>query len=553
MLPPTAPRRPFKRLALYLLFCLLLSFVVFVVGFYSQAIRSNRSSDRRARFSKADIARMDAYLWGSSGARTRSDTFTSSPPVVPVYSSGGTAIVNSEPYDLTFYESYGVNPFIDTEDDHLSTFATDVDTASYTVMRRYLSDGYLPHKDSVRVEEYVNYFQHDYAPPTDPRLAFAIHLQGAPSPFGNERHYLLRVGLQGYRVPDDQRKDAALVFVIDISGSMASENRLGLVKRALRLLVRELRPTDSVGIVVYGERGRVLLEPTTVSERDHILDAIERLAPGGSTNVEEGLVLGYEMASSHYMPGAINRVILCSDGVANVGRTGPESILEQIRKHAEQDIALSTVGFGMGNYNDVLMERLADDGNGNYAYVDTLAQAQRVFVQNLSSMLQVIAQDTKVQVDFNPEVVSRYRLLGYENRAVADEDFRDDEVDAGEVGAGHSVTALYELKFHPEAQGRALTVFVRYQDPDTEQVIELLQGFERSDFVDLAETTPRFRLDAAVAEFAEILRHSYWADDESLKGVLELTRDVAQELPGDPDVDEFVRLVVRADKLWAEK
>jgi Ca-activated chloride channel family protein len=453
---------------------------------------------------------------------------------------------------LTFYEHYGVNPF-DTEEDPLSTFAIDVDTASYVVARRYLGDGYLPDKDSVRVEEFVNYFHQDYAPPGDPQAAFAIHLEGAPSPFGGERYHLLRVGLQGYRVPDEQRQDAALVFVIDVSSSMDLENRLGLVKRALRLLVQELRPTDSVGIVVYGSQGRVVLEPTPVSQSETILAAIKRLRPEGATNAEEGLVLGYRMAAQHYKPGVINRVVLCSDGVANVGNTGPESILEKVRDYAAQGITLSTVGFGMGNYNDVLMEGLADDGNGNYAYVDTLTEARRVFVQNLTSMLQVIAQDTKVQVEFNPQVVSRYRLLGYENRDVDDEDFRNDEVDAGEVGAGHSVTALYEIKFHPDAQGRALTVYVRYQEPDSGQVVELAQAFERSDFVGLEETTPRFRLDAAVAEFAEVLRHSYWARDGNLEEVLALAYDATQDLPDDPDVDEFFNLVARADKLWEEK
>jgi Ca-activated chloride channel family protein len=421
------------------------------------------------------------------------------------------------------------------------------------VTRRYLRDGHLPHKDSVRVEEFVNYFRQDYAPPRNPQAAFAIHLEGAPSPFGGERHHLLRVGLQGYRIPDEQRQDAALVFVIDVSGSMDMENRLGLVKRALRLLVQGLRPTDSVGLVVYGSQGRVILEPTPVSQSETILAAIKRLQPGGSTNAEEGLVLGYRMAAQHYKPGAINRVVLCSDGVANVGNTGPESILEQIRDYAARGITLSTVGFGMGNYNDVLMEQLADDGNGNYAYVDTLTEARRVFVHNLTSMLQVIAQDTKVQVQFNPRVVSRYRLLGYENRDVADEDFRNDEVDAGEVGAGHSVTALYELKFYPNAQGLALTVHVRYQEPDSGQVVELAQTFQRSDFVGFEETTPRFRLDAAVAEFAELLRHSYWAKDGNLEEVLALAYDATQELPDDPDVDEFHHLVARANKLWEEE
>lgn len=456
---------------------------------------------------------------------------------------------NGEPYVDVFFENYGVNPVIDTADDHLSTFAIDVDTASYTVMRRFLRDGHLPDKDSVRVEEYINYFDQKYAPPQ--QGAFAIHLDGAPSPFGEENYYLMRVGIQGYQIPDAQRKDAALIFVIDVSGSMDQGNRLGLVKRALHLLVRELRPTDTVGLVVYGSQGQVILEPTPASQSEAILDAIDRLQPGGSTNAEEGLVLGYQLAAEHFKVGGINRVILCSDGVANVGNTGSDAILKRVREQAAQGIQLSTVGFGMGNYNDVLMERLADDGDGNYAYVDTLEEARRVFVENLTGMLQVIAQDAKIQVDFDPKVVSRYRLIGYENRDVADEDFRNDDVDAGEIGAGHSVTALYELKFQEGTQGNALTVYVRYQDPDTGEVQEIQRGMDRADFQPSFESMPaRFRLTAAVAEYAEILRQSYWARESSLAAVLELAQQAAAELPNDPDGAEFVSLVQQASHLF---
>jgi len=305
---------------------------------------------------------------------------------------------------------------------------------------------------------------------------------------------------------------------------------------------------------VYGSQGRVILEPTPASNSETILAAIDRLQSEGSTNAEEGLVLGYQMANRYFKEGGINRIILCSDGVANVGNTGPDSILARIQEYADQGIALSTVGFGMGNYNDVLMEQLADNGDGNYAYVDTLDEAERIFVGNLTGMLQPIALDAKIQVDFDPQVVSRYRLLGYENRDVADEDFRDDTVDAGEVGAGHSVTALYEVKFHPEATDHALTVFVRYQDPDTDQVQELGQGFYRQDFkATLDETSPRFRLSAAVAEYAEILRESYWAKEGHLEDVLALARQAAKELSDDPDVAEFIKLVAQASDLWARK
>jgi Ca-activated chloride channel family protein len=475
----------------------------------------------------------------------------------PYPSTGGLVPPNDQPYADVFFEEYGVNPFIDTEDDHLSTFAVDVDTASYTIMRRYVGDGYLPPDESVRVEEYVNYFEQDYEPPSrsdrspaDP--AFAIHLEGAPSLYGGERYYLVRAGLQGYEVPPEAREDVVLTFVIDVSGSMDYENRLELVKDALWLLVEQLRPTDQVGIVVYGSRAHVVLEHTAVENSRHILRAIDRLQPEGSTNAEEGLVLGYRLAAEAFDREAINRVILCSDGVANVGNTGPEAILEQIRDHAERDIYLTTVGFGMGNYNDVLMEQLADNGDGFYAYVDTLKEAERVFVHDLTSTLQVIARDAKVQVDFNRAVVSRYRLIGYENRDVADEDFRNDEVDAGEIGVGHSVTALYEIKFHPDApeSETAMTVSVRYEDPDTSEVTEISHSIARADFAPtFKEASIRFQLDAVVAEYAEILRESYWAKDSSLEAVAWEAHRIAEYLPRDAEVAEFASLVERASRI----
>ncbi len=466
------------------------------------------------------------------------------------YSTGGTAPVNDAAYDAVFFKNYGVNPFIDTEDDHLSTFAMDVDTASYSVARRVIQDGYLPDPASVRVEEFVNYFRHPYPGPEEG--AFAIHLEGAPSPFGGENYRLLRVGLQAKRIQADERQDASLVFVIDVSGSMAQENRLGLVQRSLRLLVDELRPTDEVAIVVYGSRARVVLPPTSGADKNRIFQTINALAPDGSTNAEEGLLLGYQLAEEMQGPGRITRLILCSDGVANVGNTGPDSILERVQGYVDQGITLTTVGFGMGNYNDVLMEQLANNGDGSYAYVDTLEEARRIFVEGLTGTLQVVAKDAKVQVDFNPEVVSRYRLLGYENRRVDDEDFRNDEVDAGEVGAGHSVTALYEVKFvkEPVADAPAATVAIRYQDPESGEVVELSQSIRREDFhASFQDASPSFQLDAAVAEYAELLRESYWAQDGSLSAVRELAQRLTGLMDQDPDVLEFAYLVSQAERI----
>ena len=461
------------------------------------------------------------------------------------YSTGGTATVNDAPYDATFFKHYGVNPFIDTEDDQLSTFAMDVDTAAYTVARRFVSDGFFPDPDSVRVEEFINYFKQEYEPPTED--AFAIHIEGAPSAFGSEKHWLMRVGLQGRLIDSEERDGASLVFVIDVSGSMSREDRLGLVKKALGLLVGELRRDDTVGIVIYGSTASVLLEPTPGDNQGAIMEAIDALKPGGSTNAAHGLRLGYQMAEGLIGPGRTTRVVLLSDGVANVGNTGSDSILNDVRGYVDLGIRLSTIGFGMGNYNDILMEQLANDGDGNYAYVDTISQARRVFVENLTGMLQLIAKDAKVQVEFNPDVVSRYRLIGYENRRVADEDFRVDTVDAGEVGAGHSVTALYELKLHEDASGPLATVFLRYEDPKTGKVTETNKRFDTNQLLtSMEQASARFQLDSAVAEYAEILRDSYWAQDGSLEDVRALTQLVSIMLPDDPDVAEFAMLVTRA-------
>ena len=444
-------------------------------------------------------------------------------------------------YDTTFFQNYGVNPFIDARADHLSTFAMDVDTASYSVARRFVLDGNRPDPDSVRVEEFVNYFDQEYPQPQSG--AFSINVDGARSPFTADT-WIARVGIQGRDVADHLRKDATLVFVIDTSGSMDRENRLGLVQRALRLLVRELRPTDQIGIVTYGDRGHALLNPTEARHDDYIIGIIDSLRPGGSTNAEEGLRIGYDMADRWNDPRRITRVILLSDGVANVGQTGPDAILRQVRHYVNQGVTLSAVGVGMGNYNDVLLEQLANDGNGNYLYIDNLSEAWKSFVDNLTSTLQVIAKDSKVQVSFNPEVVNSYRLIGYENRDVADRDFRNDRVDAGEVGAGHSVTALYELRLNEWTDGPIAKVHVRYQDPDTHRVDEISRNFNRRDLRDRFEdASPRFQLAATVAQYAEVLRESYWAQHTTFQDVRYHADRVGNMLRHDPEVTEFAKLV----------
>ena len=464
---------------------------------------------------------------------------------------GGSATVNDAAYDLTFFQHYGVNPFIDTEDDQFSTFAIDVDTASYTVARKFLDDGFLPDQNAVRVEEFVNYFDQGYEVPTED--AFAIHIEGSPSPFGGSSHWLMRVGLQGKDLLEEERQDATLVFTIDISGSMAREDRLGLVKQSLHLLVDELRSDDKVAIVTYGDRGSVLLEATEGRNKGEILQAIDSLQSGGSTYVEDGLKVAYRLAVDEVEPGRITRVMVLSDGVGNVGNTGPDSILNQIQEYVDQGVTLTTIGFGMGNYNDILMEQLANDGDGAYYYVDALSEAQRIFVDDLTGTLQFIAKDAKVQVDFNPDTVSRYRLLGYENRDVADEDFRNDAVDAGEIGAGHSVTALYELKLREGAEGTLGTVYMRYEDIGMNEIVEINRELQSTDLaVSFEEASSRFQLSAVVAEFAEVLRGSYWAKEGTLQAVADEAQRLQQLLPESTDVAEFASLAAQAAALESE-
>lgn len=455
--------------------------------------------------------------------------------------------LKSPPVD-NYFQDYGVNPYTDALEDHLSTFALDVDTASYSVARRYVMDGILPPTDAVRVEEFVNYFDPGYQAPPD--VAFAVYADGAPSPFHQDGTYFLRFGVQGYQVQEWQRKPATLTFVIDISGSMQRENRLELVKRSLELLVDRLTHEDRVAIVVYGSDARIVLHQTPGSERQAILNVIYSLYTEGATNAEAGLELGYQLAMQAYRQGTSNRVVLCSDGVANVGATSPDAILAKVRGYVEEGITLTTVGFGMGNFNDVLMEQLADNGDGHYAYVDDLDEAHKLFVDDLTSTLQVIARDAKIQVDFNPDVVSYYRLVGYENRAVADQDFRNDSVDAGELGAGHSATAIYAVQLRPGAQGRIATVQLRWQDPDTYRVNEINGNLNTWDLApDFNHASPHYRLAVLAAQYAEVLRGSPWAADISLAQIYELAAPLPQEISWDQEVSEFVYLLSRAGQM----
>jgi Ca-activated chloride channel family protein len=331
---------------------------------------------------------------------------------------------------------------------------------------------------------------------------------------------------------------------------MAMETRLELVKQSLRLLTGQLRASDSVAIVVYGSTARVVLEPTALSEIETVMAAIDSLHPEGATNAEAGLILGYEKARQAFRPGGVNRVILASDGVANVGNTGPDSILAQIRDEAEAGIQLATLGFGMGNYNDTLMEQLADDGDGFYTYVDTIDEAERLFVDELTSTLVTVALDAKVQVAWEQAAVERYRLIGFENRAIDDDQFRDDSVEAGAIGAGHTVTALYELKLAEGASGALGSVSLRWTNPGTNEVQEISQPLEAAETAtSFAAADRHFRLAATAAAFAEVLRDSYWAQQFDLAGVATEAAARLEEFPDDPTVAELADLTAKAASL----
>lgn len=459
----------------------------------------------------------------------------------------------TKPGDVTF-SAPGLNPYVNTARDHLSTFGLDVDTASYTVARSYIQSGSLPDPASVRVEEWVNFFDQGYAPPEGD--VFAIHADGVFAPFltGSQAggELILRVGVKARPVGRHERPDAALTFVIDTSGSMAEGDRLELVKSSLRLLVNQLRPTDRVAIVAFSTNARVVLRPTPGDERERILGAIDELEPQQTTNAEAGLILGYGLARESMIEGGINRVILASDGVANVGNVDSGSILEDVQRDAAAGVQLVSVGVGMGNYNDTLLEQLADKGDGFYAYIDTPEEAHRLFVERLVSTLDTVALDAKAQVDFDTETVASYRLIGYENRAIADRDFRNDRVAAGAIGAGHAVTILYGVRLREGVRpgDRLATVSLRWTDPATKGTSELSRDVAGSAIAgSWSQADSHLRLDTLVAAAAETFRGSPWIEDFSLGQLAEALREVRGDLPPTDEVDEFADLVQDAARL----
>ena len=484
-----------------------------------------------------------ALVTGACGSTASSGGYNAAPPDPQHRNPTSAPRPAASPYGGVTYEDPGINPLTDTDEDRESTFAMDVDTASYGIAQRYAADGFTPEPDSVRIEEWVNAFEQDYAAPDDE--TFAVHVDGGPSPFLDDGDLLLRIGIKARVSSERARPDAALTFVIDTSGSMERGARLELVKDSLRKLVLSLGRGDSIAVVTFGDDARVVLPPTRATDEDTILDAIDDLEPGGSTNLEAGLRLGYGLARETLIDGTdgINRVILASDGVANVGLTDAEGILREIADDAAAGIELVSIGVGMGNYNDVLLEQLADQGDGFYAYINGLDEARNLFVEGLTGTLQAVALDARVQVTFDPDVVAEYRLLGYENRAIDDEAFRDPGVDAGAIGAGHAVTALYVIRLRDDGDddidlGR---VRLRWTEPGSREESRLsrdihIEDLDRS-FRDTDET---FKLDAIVAAAAEVLRESPFAESYDLRDVLEIGDEWADDLPGTDQVHEFL-------------
>ncbi len=471
------------------------------------------------------------------------------------------------------YSAIHENGFKDVLHNPLSTFSIDVDKASYSNVRRFLNMGQLPPVDAVRIEEMINYFNYEYPEP-EGKHPFSVYTELSVCPW-NPSHQLLHVGLKGKSIDKTELPASNLVFLIDVSGSMGDPNKLPLLKQAFRMLVNELRPEDRVAIVVYAGAAGLVLESTEGSEKKEILAALDLLQSGGSTAGGAGLKLAYKIAQDHFIEEGNNRIILATDGDFNVGSSSNAEMERLIEKKREDGVFMTVLGFGMGNYKDDKMEIIADKGNGNYAYIDNIQEARKVLITEFGGTLFTIAKDVKFQMEFNPARVKGYRLVGYENRLLNDEDFNDDKKDAGEMGAGHTVTALYELipagsdeslksidalkyqaygeetkaqkeiKADPNAE--LMTVKLRYKQPDgtTSTKVEIPV---KGRVLDLDQTSKNFRFSASVAEFGLILRNSEYLEDASMEQVIALAKG-AKGVDEEGYRSEFITMVKLADSL----
>jgi len=477
------------------------------------------------------------------------------------------------PHNTEGYSTIHENGFKDVGHNPLSTFSIDVDNASYSNVRRFLNMGQLPPVDAVRIEEMINYFNYDYPEPSG-KHPFSVYTELSACPW-NGSHQLLHIGLKGKSIDKSSLPPSNLVFLIDVSGSMSGYNKLPLLKQAFRLLVNELRPEDRVAMVVYAGAAGLVLESTSGSEKQTILAALEQLQSGGSTAGGAGLKLAYKVAQDHFIEDGNNRIILATDGDFNVGSSSNAEMERLIEDKREQGVFMTVLGFGMGNYKDDKMEIIADKGNGNYAYIDNIQEARKVFINEFGGTLFTIAKDVKFQIEFNPARVKGYRLVGYENRLLNDEDFNDDKKDAGEMGAGHTVTALYELipagsdeelksidplkyqsnrgaqpvseKVKADPSAELMTVKLRYKQPDgaTSTKVEIPV---KGRLLKLEQTSENFRFSAAVAEFGMILRNSEFKAEGSMEQVIDLAKGARGE-DEEGYRSEFLRMVKLADSL----
>ena len=456
-------------------------------------------------------------------------------------------VVNAKPYPNMFFQHYGVNPTIDTEEEPISTFSVDVDTASYHLATAYLERGAWPETASIRVEEFVNAFDYGYPEPGPWDDPIAVQAEAFPSPY-REGYHVLHVGLKTRPLPVDQRRPVNWVFAVDVSGSMGKGGRIMLVRQALRRLLPQLGDADTVGIITFSEHARVLVSPTS-PRNARLLEAIAALHPQGSTNASDGLALAYDLLDRHFDQNKIHRVILLSDGVANVNETDYESIGKRIEHQSRRGVLLTTIGVGLGNYNDVLMEQLAQRANGSYHYVGNRYQMNQIFDRELIHFGEIAGHNVKVQMVFDVGRVERYRLVGYENRQLTTRQFSDNNADAGEMGAGQAVTALYEVKLR-SGQGHFGEVRVRFRSPKTREhkTIErrLSNEIVRAGYND---ATPPARLSLVVAAFAEKLRGSYWVRNVDYRRLHQLYRQLPSELPNPERITQLGRLITLAETL----
>jgi Ca-activated chloride channel family protein len=442
----------------------------------------------------------------------------------------GTPLVNHEQYRNEKYQKIEASDVHSTREQPVSTFSIDVDTGSYSNVRRMLNNGQLPPTDAVRLEEFVNYFNYDYPTPDTKEMPFSVSTEVMTAPWNKEAK-LLQIGIKGYEEASSELPPSNLVFLVDVSGSMRSPNKLGLVKKALKMLAKGSREQDTISLVVYAGASGVVLEPTAANDRIKIEQALDSLTAGGSTNGGAGIELAYKMAEKAFIKGGINRVILATDGDFNVGTVNREQLIDMVERKRKTGIGFSALGFGTGNYNEHLMEQLANKGNGNYGYIDNLLEAKKLLVDQRAGTLMTIAKDVKIQVEFNPAVIAEYRLLGYQNRMLEREDFNNDKVDAGEIGAGHTVTALYEVvlqdsegkRMEPlryssneKAEDHKLTeaamISLRYKLPD-EDKSTLYRDYLQAETLKQSKGGDNIRFAASVAGFAELLRGGQFLGD----------------------------------------